>query len=86
MNTPRVPMDDAHLKQYAANAARELKQAGPVSCRALSRGLRANLKTVCRAREALNLWSAGRTALPGAVEWLLDNRSEERRVGKECGR
>ena len=53
MNTPRVPMDDAHLKQYAANAARELKQAGPVSCRALSRGLRANLKTVCRAREAL---------------------------------
>ena len=84
MNTPRVPMDDAHLKQYAANAARELKQAGPVSCRALSRGLRANLKTVCRAREALNLWSAGRTALPGAVEWLLDNHYLAVREGEQA--
>ena len=73
MNTPNVPMDDAHLKRYAANAAKELKRSGTISCRALSRKVKADLKTVCRAREALNLWSAGRSALPSAVEWLLDN-------------
>ena len=54
MNTPHVPMDDMHLKRYAANAAKELKRSGVVSCRALSRGLKADLRTVCRTREALN--------------------------------
>ena len=71
MNTPHVPMDDAHLQKYAANAAREAKTGRAVSCRALSRELKAGLKRVRRTQEALNLWSAGQTALPGAVEWLL---------------
>ena len=39
-NTPHVPMDDAHLKQYAANAAKELKLSGTVPCRRLSGLLR----------------------------------------------
>ena len=50
MNTPHIPMDDAHLKQYAANAARELKLEGTVSCRTLTRGLKADLKQVRRAQ------------------------------------
>lgn len=84
MNTPNVPMDDAHLKRYAANAAKELKRSGTISCRALSRKVKADLKTVCRAREALNLWSAGRSALPGAVEWLLDNHYLAVREGEQA--
>ncbi len=84
MNTPHVPMDDMHLKRYAANAAKELKRSGVVSCRALSRGLKADLRTVCRAREALNLWSAGQTALPGAAEWLLDNHYLAVREGERA--
>ena len=38
-NTPRVPMDDAHLKKYAVNAAKDIKlegaqyQIGRASCR-----------------------------------------------------
>lgn len=83
-NTPNVPMDDAHLKQYAANAARELKLEGAVSCRALSRRLRADLKVVCRTREGLNLWSAGQTALPGGAEWLLDNHYLAVREGERA--
>ena len=84
MNTPHVPMDDAHLQKYAANAAREAKTGRAVSCRALAKGVRANLKTVCRAREELNLWSAGQSALPGAAEWLLDNHYLARRVGVDA--
>ncbi len=83
-NTPHIPMDDAHLKQYAANAARELKLEGAVSCRALSRELKAGLKRVRRTQEALNLWSAGQTALPGAVEWLLDNHYLAVREGEQA--
>ena len=84
MNTPHIPMDDAHLKQYAANAARELKLEGTVSCRTLTRGLKADLKQVRRAQEALNLWSAGQTTVPGAVEWLLDNHYLAVREGEQA--
>ncbi len=84
MNTPHVPMDDAHLQKYAANAAREAKTGRAVSCRALAKGVRANLKTVCRVREELNLWSAGQSALPGAAEWLLDNHYLAVREGERA--
>jgi len=77
-------MDDAHLKQYAANAAREARLEGAVSCRALSRRVRAGLRTTRRAQEALNPWSAGRTALPGAAEWLLDNHYLAVREGERA--
>ncbi|MCI8304182.1 MAG: hypothetical protein HFF52_06085 [Lawsonibacter sp.] len=73
MNTPHVPMDDAHLSQYAANAARELEQSGTVPCRLLARALRSDLRRISRAHGALSSWSEAQTALPGAVEWLLDN-------------
>ena len=82
--TPHVPMDDTHLKQYAANAAREAKRSGRVSCRSLSRVLKADLKQVCRAKEELNAWSAGQTALPGAAEWLLDNHYMAVREGERA--
>ncbi|MCI9159104.1 MAG: hypothetical protein HFF55_08915, partial [Lawsonibacter sp.] len=72
-NTPHVPMDDAHLKNYAANAARGSKAEGTVSGRVLSRALKRALDRIRRAREALDLWSTGQSALPGAAEWLLDN-------------
>ena len=84
MNTPQVPMDDVRLKQYAANAAREGKRSGAVSCRALSRALKANLKTVRRAQEALSEWSAHQTTIPGAVEWLLDNHYLAHREGERA--
>ncbi|MEY8402633.1 glucoamylase family protein [Oscillospiraceae bacterium 44-34] len=83
-NTPYVPMDDAHLKQYAANAAREAKPEGTVPCRTLVRELKADLKTVCRIREALNLWSAGQSDLPGSAEWLLDNHYMAVREGERA--
>lgn len=83
-NTPNVPMDDAHLKQYAINAAKEAKRTGSISCRALIKPLRANLKQIREAREALNLWSVGRTALPGAAEWLLDNHYLAVREGRRA--
>ena len=79
--TPNVPMDDIHLKKYAANAARGLKPEGVVSCRTLSRAVKVGLKRVSRARETLNLWSTGQSSLPGAVEWLLDNAYLARREG-----
>ena len=72
-NTPHIPMDDAHLKNYAANAAKETRRSGTVSCRILLKRLRTSLKRVRQAQEVLNLWSASQSALPGAVEWLLDN-------------
>ena len=83
-NTPRVPMDDAHLKKYAVNAAKDIKLEGAASCRALSRQLRAGLRRVRRAQEELNGWSAGQTALPGAVEWLLDNHYMAVREGERA--
>ena len=83
-NTPHVPMDDAHLKQYAANAAREVRLGGTVPCRALRKALRSGLNTVCRAQEALNLWNDGRSALPGAAEWLLDNHYLAVREGERA--
>ena len=52
-NTPHVPMDDAHLKNYAANAARGSKAEGTVSGRVLSRALKRDLDRIRRAREAL---------------------------------
>ena len=51
-NTPHVPMDDAHLKNYAANAARGSKAEGTVSGRVLSRALKRDLDRIRRAREA----------------------------------
>ena len=86
MSTPNVPMDDAHLKQYAANAAREARPGGMVSCRALSRALSKDLRQVRRVREALNTWSAGQTSLPGAAEWLLDNHYLALREGERASR
>ena len=84
MNTPHVPMDDAHLKQYAANAAKEAAASGTVPSRTLARVLRADLKKVLRVREALNQWSGDQTALPGAVEWLLDNHYLAIREGERA--
>ena len=82
--TPNVPMDDIHLKKYAANAARGLKPEGVVSCRTLSRAVKVGLKRVSRARETLNLWSTGQSSLPGAVEWLLDNHYLAVREGEQA--
>ena len=84
MNTPHVPMDDAHLKKYAANAAKEAEPEGTVSCRGLSRALGRNLRQVRRVREALNAWSSGQSNLPGAVEWLLDNHYLAIREGERA--
>ena len=83
-NTPNVPMDDAHLKKYAVNAARDAKPEGLVSCRALSRGLKTSLKRTGQVREMLNIWSAGQSTLPGAVEWLLDNYYMAAREGERA--
>lgn len=83
-HTPHIPMDDVHLKQYAANAAREAEATGTVSCRALSRSLRSRLNAVGRVREVLNIWSMGQTALPGAAEWLLDNHYMAVREGERA--
>ena len=83
-NTPHVPMDDTHLKKYAANAARQARLEGTISCRALSRELEADLRRVRRAHRELNAWSAGQTALPGAAEWLLDNHYMAVREGERA--
>ena len=84
MDTPHIPMDNTHLMQYAANAAREASPAGTVACRVLRQELAARLKRVRRAVEALNGWSGERTALPGAAEWLLDNHYLAVREGERA--
>lgn len=85
-NTPNVPMDDAHLVNYAVNAARELKPSGSVPVKTLERTIRAALEQTERACRRLTDWSAGRTNLPPAVEWLLDNRYLAQREGREAAR
>ena len=72
-NTPNVPMDDAHLRNHAMNAARELKPLGAVSVRKLERTIRSSLRQTEACCRRLIQWSAGRTTLPPAVEWLLDS-------------
>ena len=84
--TPYVPMDDAHLTKYAVNAAKGVRLEGALSSRTLARGLRTGLKRVCRAQEALNVWSGTQAALPGAVEWLLDNHYLAVREGERARR
>ena len=83
-NTPNVPMDDAHLRNHAMNAARELKPWGAVSVRKLERTIRASLRQTEACCRRLIQWSAGRTTLPPAVEWLLDNRYLAVREGREA--
>lgn len=82
--TPNVPMDDSHLTNYAANAARELEPDGVVPVRRIARKLKADLKTILRAHQALSQWSAVQTALPPAAEWLLDNHYLAIREGGEA--
>ena len=82
--TPHVPMDDVHLKKYAINAAKEARLGESFSCRRLYRELRAGLKTVGRAQEALSEWSAGHASLPGAAEWMLDNHYMAVREGERA--
>jgi len=77
-------MDDAHLMKYAANEARELRPEGTVPVRRLGREIRRGLSTVESACRALSQWSEGETALPPAVEWLLDNRYLAVRAGQEA--
>ncbi len=86
MNTPHVPMDEARLLKYAANAARSLKPSGAVPCRALASRLRENLEAVQGAAARLTDWAAGQKAVPGAVEWLLDNHYLAARAGEEARR
>ena len=85
-NTPNVPMDDAHLANYAVNAAREWKPSGTVPVKNLGRTIQASLEQTERTCRRLTEWSAGRTTLPPAVEWLLDNRYLALREGREAVR
>ena len=85
-NTPNDPMDDAHLINYAVNAARELKPSGSVPIKKLEWYIQHALKQVERICRRLEEWSAGRTTLPPAVEWLLDNRYLAQREGREAAR
>ncbi len=85
-NTPNVPMDDAHLTNYALNAARELKPKGMVPIHGLSRQLRSGLNEIEGVCRRLSVWSEGEATLPPAVEWLLDNRYLALREGQEAMR
>jgi hypothetical protein len=72
-HTPHIPMDDAHLANYAANAARELTPAGRYPVRRMRRAVHSQLQFLGRTYRSLLAWSADRADLPTAVEWLLDN-------------
>ncbi len=85
-NTPNVPMDGAHLDNYAGNTARSVQLAGEAGTHQLVRELRKNLRTVARAYRELSGWSQGRERLPAAVEWLLDNHYLALREGQEAVR
>ena len=83
-NNPHVPMDDAHLAKYAANAARALVPEGTVPVRALARTIRSDLAAIRSAHAALSDWAAGQSTLPEGVAWLLDNHYLALREGTEA--
>ncbi|MCI8422014.1 MAG: hypothetical protein HFF50_00560 [Lawsonibacter sp.] len=85
-NTPHIPMDDAHLTKYAANAARALKLEGQEPARRTARAIRQSLTRVEETHSRLTCWSEGRSALPPAVEWILDNHYMALREGEEARR
>lgn len=85
-NTPNVPMDDAHLTNYALNAAKELKPTKTVPIHGLSRQIRTDLNKIEAVCRRLSVWNEGETTLPPAVEWLLDNRYLAFQEGQEAMR
>ena len=73
MSPARVPMDEAHLIQYAVNTAKAVKPVGRRSARALSGQVKRDLTRCTQVREGLSAWSGGGKEPPGAVQWLMDN-------------
>ena len=86
MSPARVPMDDAHLIQYAVNTAKAVKPVGRRSARALSGQVKRDLTRCTQVREGLSAWSGGEKEPPGAVQWLLDNYYLALREGEQARR
>lgn len=82
--TPYIPMDEAHLERYAANAARGLTMDGTCKAHRMAAAVRADLGEVAKARRELEEWAAGRGRIPASVEWILDNHYLAVREGQEA--
>lgn len=86
MSIPYIPMDDAHLSNYALNVARALELEGRMSAGTIARQIRRHLAQIQGAHTCLTQWSKGRPTLPAAAEWLLDNHYMAIREGEEARR
>ncbi len=86
MSPVRVPMDDAHLVQYAVNTAKEVRPEGVRPARVLAGEIRENLVRCARVREQLNVRSGGEEELAGGARWLLDNYYLAAREGEQARR
>ncbi len=74
-------VDEAHLEHYAENLARGWKLTGEMCGRADAAALRRTLHELDALHAELQRRWASDPAMPGAVRWLLDNRSLARREG-----
>ncbi len=85
MSPARVPMDDAHLVQYAVNTAKAVRPAGIRSARVLAREVKENLARCARVQEKLSAQN-GEEELSGGARWLLDNYYLAAREGEQARR
>lgn len=86
MSPARVPMDDAHLVQYAVNTAKEVRPEGVRSARALAGEVNENLGRCAQTRERFSAQGSGEEELPGGARWLLDNFYLAAREGEQARR
>lgn len=86
MSPARVPMDDAHLVQYAVNTAKEVRPEGVRSARTLAGEVKENLARCARLREQFSAQGGGEEELPGGARWLLDNYYLAAREGEQARR
>ena len=86
MSPARVPMDDAHLFQYAVNTARALRPVRHRRARALARQIKRDLERCAQTQERLSARGGGAKELTGAERWLLDNYYLAAREGEQARR
>ena len=86
MSPARVPMDDAHLFQYAVNTARALRPVRHRRARALARQIKRDLERCAQTQERLSARGGGEKELTGAERWLLDNYYLAAREGEQARR
>ena len=85
-NTTSTPMDGGRLTEYARQLARALAPQGKTAVRRMAGALGRDMAQIRTAHRRLTQWGEGRSSLPPAVEWLLDNHYLALREGAQARR